>query len=82
MQTKKPPHRPGRLAGYLNTNAIDSSTSPPDGALEHRIQFLYDELLAAQTPERRRSTWRALCGAIASRSPEHVARLERERGLR
>ena len=51
-----------------------------DEALEQRIQAAYDEWM--EHGRERPGLWSRLADLIAQRSPEAVARMEYERGLR
>lgn len=52
-----------------------------DEALELEIGTCRARLLAAGTPHDRRAEWLAMAAAIKRRSPEQVAKMEREQGL-
>lgn len=58
--------------------------SPPaaDEGLERRIDYQALLLHSAPTPAERRTAWSELKRLVAQRSPERIARMEREQGLR
>jgi hypothetical protein len=53
-----------------------------DVTLETLIDFAYNELIGALTPPEKRKWWRLLAKLLNERSPERVAAMERNRGLR
>jgi hypothetical protein len=56
--------------------------SQADAELEAEIQLAYELGLKASSPDLARAAFAAMAGAIAQRSPERIAQMERERGLR
>jgi len=52
-----------------------------DSQLEQVIHRCHRRLVAARDLPSRAAAWRILCRLIKARSPEAIARLERERGL-
>lgn len=52
------------------------------GDLEQRIDYQALLLHTAATPDERRSAWEELKRLHALRTPERVAEMERERGIR
>ena len=52
-----------------------------DRALEFEIRAHHARLLAAENTSERRSAWAAMAAAIKRRSPEQIAKMEREQGL-
>lgn len=54
----------------------------PDADLERRIDFQAGLIATALTPAEQMSAWDELKRLHAQRSPERVAEMERERGLR
>lgn len=89
MQTKKNP-RPvaAGSAGHFKAIIAKSTTSSAeiqrtasDAEHEREIERLCQKLVVAETPQAMRVIWVACKDAIASRSPEQVMRMERERGL-
>lgn len=49
--------------------------------LEAQIDFTYLRLTTAQTPELRADAWQHMQQLIKQRTPQHVAQMERNRGL-
>lgn len=56
--------------------------NPADLELEAQIDLACKRGLAAESPEVARECFAIMAGLIANRSPERVAMMERERGLR
>jgi hypothetical protein len=52
-----------------------------DAQRENAIQFAHHALVAAGARRDKIAAWRVLRKLVRSRSPEAIARLERERGL-
>jgi oligoendopeptidase F len=53
-----------------------------EALLETAINVAFTQLLDAPTREMRRDAWEEFAGLVRQRSPECVARMEQERGLR
>lgn len=49
--------------------------------LEHVIHRCHRRLISAHDLPTKAAAWRVLCRLIKARSPETIARMERERGL-
>lgn len=61
---------------------INPEAQTPDQELEALIDREALLLHTAQTPKERRAAWSELCRLVAQRSPDQVAHMEAERGLR
>lgn len=70
--------RPESLSSSLNPSA-DQLRSQSEALLDTAINIAYAQLINANTYEHRLSAWDEFEALIKQRSPEHVARLERER---
>lgn len=52
-----------------------------DSQLERAIHLSHRRLISARDVPGKAAAWRVLCHLIKARSPEAIARMERERGL-
>jgi hypothetical protein len=52
-----------------------------DSELERAINLSHRQLVLARDLPNKAAAWRVLCRLIKARSPEAIARMERERGL-
>lgn len=69
------------LNDMRNTMRAPCLAQSNDAHLEREINFAHGSLVAARDILGQRAAWQELCRLIKARSPEAVARLERERGL-